>query len=323
MKNTTCHITETVKQQAAAWLARRHSNLCTETDERELQAWLGADPSHAAAFEALTDIWDVAGAYPRDMRTGQRTPHTPLKTRRTVLAGTMLVPVVAASLIFLRPTKVKAQSFVTGVGESKSVGLPDGSHIQLDTSTHIGVLYSQKERKVTLQYGRANFKVVADKHHPFIVEALRDRLTTDASNFDMCRKGEQVSVVMFSGQAIAYTANRTKVLMPGERLQMDPGQAGVLDHPDLAVAEAWHHGHTIFDSTQLSKAIAEMNRYSSVKIKTQGPHIGNMRISGVYRNGDNIAFANAVAELLPAHVVTMPGQVLLIEDNNDYLPARL
>ena len=80
-------LNETVKLQAAQWLARQRSNLRTDEDVRGFQAWLAQDPAHGEAFEALTAVWDVAGSYPRDMRGGALAPAAASSSRRAVMAG--------------------------------------------------------------------------------------------------------------------------------------------------------------------------------------------------------------------------------------------
>jgi transmembrane sensor len=64
---------------------------------------------------------------------------------------------------------------------------------------------------------------------------------------------------------------------------------------------AWQDGYEIFESTRLEEAAAEMNRYSDTKI-TVDPNIADRKVSGVYRTGDNIAFARVVAQLLSVKV---------------------
>ena len=99
---------ETVKLQAAQWLARQRSNLRTEGDARAFQAWLAEDPSHGEAFEALTAVWEVAGAYPRHMRTARRAARS-TSSRRAVMAGFVATPVVAGAAYFtlLRPAAAR------------------------------------------------------------------------------------------------------------------------------------------------------------------------------------------------------------------------
>jgi transmembrane sensor len=302
---------DTVKLQAAQWLARQRSNLRTDEDARGFQAWLAEDPAHGEAFEALTAVWDVAGSYPRDMRRA----HAPAKassSRRAVMAGLVAAPVAAgaAYMTLLRPAE--ASTYVTKVGEQQTIDLPDTSRALLDTNSRIDVLFDRDIRVVTLNYGRANFTAVSDKDRPFVVKAAEGRIVADASNFDVRCDGRNACVMLFSGQASVNLNNEIRRLVPGERMSLVGETVAAIDRPRPAAAGAWHSGRTVFEDTRLSEAVAEMNRYSAIGLEIQGRDLGAKRISGIYRNGDNIAFANTIATLMGARVQETPRRVLLI-----------
>jgi transmembrane sensor len=98
--------------------------------------------------------------------------------------------------------------------------------------------------------------------------------------------------------------------------------AAAIDRPRPAVAGAWHAGRTVFEDTRLAEAVAEMNRYSAVGLEIKGRYLGDRRISGVYRNGDSIAFAKTVAVLTGAQVQETPNRVLLIANNGRPLAEK-
>ena len=61
---------------------------------------------------------------------------------------------------------------------------------------------------------------------------------------------------------------------------------------------AWRRSEAVFDDVTLSEAVAEMNRYSRKVIVLVGDDsFKSLRISGLYRTGDNASFARAVAAL--------------------------
>jgi transmembrane sensor len=305
-------LTETVKTEAAAWMARLGSNRRTDADEQDFRAWLGSDPAHAAAFEELSAIWDVAGTYPRDMR-GHSVEKRPTLARRAVAAGLVALPVAGAGLILLRPAQ--AETYSTKVGEQKKITLSDESSIFLDTNTRLEVSFDRQTRLVVLQYGRANFEVATDKDRPFVVKAADSHIIAAESNFDVRYDKSQVSVVLFSGQATVKDAGKLKALAPGERLATE-NHAITLDKPKLTSVQAWRSGRTIFENTKLSDAVAEMNRYNAIEMQIRDRDIADMRVSGIYRNGDSLAFANTIAKLMPVKVQETPTGVYLLEDDS-------
>jgi len=312
---------ETVKLQAAQWLARQRSNLRTDQDARGFQAWLAEDPAHGEAFEALTAVWDVAGSYPRDMRGSSPAPLVTSSSRRAVMAGLLAAPVAgAAAYLTLRPAE--ARIYVTKVGEQRTIELPDNSRALLDTNSCMDALFDRDTRVITLRYGRANFTVVSDKDRPFVVKAAEGRIVADASNFDVRCDGQNASVMLFSGQASVNLKNEIRRLTPGERMALVGETVAAIDRPRATAVGAWHSGRTVFEDTRLSEAVAEMNRYSPVGVVLQGRDLGDKRISGVYRNGDSIAFANTVAALMGARVQETPSRVTLIASDGRPLTKK-
>jgi len=52
---------ESVRAEAAVWLALLHSDQRSEAMERDFRAWLASDALHAAAFERMTNTWEATG----------------------------------------------------------------------------------------------------------------------------------------------------------------------------------------------------------------------------------------------------------------------
>jgi transmembrane sensor len=308
---STSNISPDVKAEAAAWLARLRADDRTADDERAFQAWLKADPSHAAAFEAVTLVWEATGAVSRadrDLIERERAPERkPVLSRRAVMAGVTTLVVAGGSLVALR--QAYAGVYETDVGEQKHVTLDDGTQVFLDTDTRIKVSFSEGARFVDLQRGRANFRVAPDARRAFVVEAAAKRIVTGRTIFDVRRDGERVSVVLIQGKASVDGAE----IQAGQRLIAAQSQAAV-DKPNLTQVLAWQTGQAIFDNQTLAEAVAEMNRYSTVKLKIADRNIAALRMSGVYRVGDNAAFAHSVAKLLPIEVRAGAGSVDLVAD---------
>lgn len=313
---------ETVKLQAAQWLARQRSNRRTEEDSRLFQAWLAEDPAHGEAFETLTAVWDVAGNYPRDMRAGRRAAVAAPSSRRAVMAGLLATPVVGAGAYLMLPRSAQASTYVTRIGEQHAVALPDGSHALLDTNSRLEVAFDHDTRLVQLRYGRANFAVVSDQARPFIVKMTEGKIVAGASNFDVRCEGGNACVMLFSGQASLDLATELRRLAPGERIALAGGAIKTSDRPRPAAAGAWHSGRTVFEDARLTDAVAEMNRYSAMPLEIQGLDLGNKRISGVYRNGDSIAFADTVAVLTGAKVEQTRNRVLLTSNDGQPLTEK-
>jgi len=314
-----------IRAEAAAWLARLHAEDRDAADEAAFRIWLGADPAHAAAFEAVDRVWsDIGGlgslkTVRGDLRRSvARVPvrEPGLASRRLLLAGVGLLAVTGGSALFWRSASAKV--YETDVGEQKHVALDDGSQLFLDAKTRIAVAFSETARTVDLQYGRANFRVVPDAHRPFIVEAAERKIVATRCNFDVRCEDGKVQVVLIHGEADVRPASAPAVqgetLRSGERL-VASNDVEKRDKPDLTRVLAWQTGYENFDREELAQAVEEMNRYSTQRLEVN-PSVAGLKVSGVYRVGDNAAFARSLAKLLPL-AVHEDGDTLVLTADTD------
>lgn len=306
-----------IRAEAAAWVARLHAEDRDVADEAAFRAWLGASPAHALAFEAVDRIWSDVGGL-KDLRTGRVPMRRPAAVlgRRALMAGAGLLVVTGGSALFWRSANAKV--YETDVGEQKHVALADGSQLFLDAQTRISVAFSDTERSVDMQYGRVNFRVAPDLKRPFVVKAAQRRIVASRCNFDVRCEDGQVQVVLIHGEAdvkpAATREGHSQTLRSGDRL-VASNDVEKLDKPDLTRMLAWQTGYESFDKEELAQAVEEMNRYSTARLEVD-PSVAALKVSGVYRVGDNAAFARSLAKLLPI-TVRQDGDILLLTADTD------
>jgi transmembrane sensor len=306
-----------IRAEAAAWLARLHAEDRDATDEAAFRAWLSSSPAHGAAFEAVDRVWSDVGGL-TDLRTGRLPMRRPAGTlrRRALLAGVGVLAVGGGSALFWR--SASAEVYETDVGEQKHVALDDGSQLFLDAKTRISVAFSDTERSVDMQYGRVNFRIVPDLRRPFVVEAAQQRIVATRCNFDVRCEDGKVQVVLIHGEADVKPARakdgKGQTLRSGDRL-VASNDVEKLDKPDLTRVLAWQSGYEMFDKEDLAQAVEEMNRYSTARLEVD-PSVAGLKVSGVYRVGDNGAFARSLAKLLPI-AIRQDGDALLLTADND------
>lgn len=284
--------------EAAEWIARLHADYRTPEDEAAFRRWLEADPENRARFEQVSELWDAVGGV-RDRVT--RTPlPAPSVSRRGVLtlAGAALVSTAGAGLFTWN--SAQATVLATRRGERRSVTLPDRSTLMLDTDTEVAFRMGADQRALTLRRGRIHCGIASDPR-PFRLEAGAVRLEALRGNYDVRNEGSAIGIVAEDGgarlSARAGAASIPARLNPGERLRIGPDGAA-LDRPELLEVRAWQQGRAIFRNDPLADAVAEMNRYSDQQLELE-PSAAGLRIGGVFRYGDNAAFARTLCDLLP------------------------
>lgn len=309
--------------EAAAWIALLHSAERNAEVEAGLRRWIAADPMNAAAWEAGTDIWNETSHLPR--RIPQPDIRSSRSTSRRYLRPLLAVAVVLClaggglTLQYFRHSTVN-----TVVGEQRTLNLEDGTRVELNTNSHLVVKYDRSARTVVLTAGEAYFQV-AHEQRPFIVIAGERKVLALGTTFTVRRDDtadNPLTVTLIEGRVAVAPVETTstsasapppqvQILNPGERLRVRKHSRPTVDSPPMDKVTGWMRGQLIFDHTPLSEAVAEFNRYSSIKIAVASPEAAAIPVGGIFRISDSKSFARAVAETYNLHLTLRGNEVVL------------
>lgn len=238
------------------------------------------------------------------------------KTRLLAIAASVLL-VVALGVVW-RLQGVGSDSYGTPVGGLNTVPLADGSQVVLNTDSRIRVSLSESERRVELDRGEAFFDVARDTHRPFVVHAGDRRIVVLGTKFSVRRDVDDLQVIVTEGRVRLESGKAGSAEPP---TQLDAGavartaKAAVIVEkrppPDVTRLLSWRSGYVIFRDTELSRAVAEFNRYSAKKIVIEDPSIADIRIGGNFRTNNAEAFLWLVQTGFPVKVEEKDGRVLL------------
>ena len=193
-----------VSDEAAMWFARMLRSDAASFDEA-FESWRGADRAHGEAYERVRRQYDRSAvlahssAVPESRhRRVWRRSFLPIGVGVGAIAGgfaaaaVMLLGFSAAFTSLMEPgtrsgspstiadaRRASGSPYEVGspLGDIRSVVLPDGSKVTLDTGAVLVVAYDERNRFVRLAKGRARFEVVHELR-PFVVAAggwRRDR----------------------------------------------------------------------------------------------------------------------------------------------------
>lgn len=310
-----------VRAEAAAWLARLHGPNRTPALEKGLRRWLAEDSLHAREFELATDVWNETGGHPG----GLPRPHQGARLARVFIPA---LAATAAALLLGSWWLVQAlgpTSLSTGIGDQKTVMLGDGSRITLNTDTQLSVQYGNAMRIVTLKYGEAYFDVVHNPTRPFIVRAGERKVIDLGTRFVVNRTGsasDPLTVTVIEGRVAVAPADTPDISPPQLNAHVHIVSAGHLFgfHPDAVPtirnisvdeATAWLNGQLIFDGTSLVDAAEQLNRYNAMKIRVMSSQAATIPVGGVFRIGDSLSFARAVAAANHLRLITEQHELVL------------
>lgn len=305
-----------LREEAAAWFARRRDGVRTPGEEAAFEAWRGRSELHARAYAETERAWEQweplqDSSRMREMAAAAMAATSPGRGRsqgrrwRPLLAAACLAAVTVFVGIRWLPSMMHAQPVVysTGIGEQRTELLPDGTRIVLNTQTTLQVRYGLRQREVTLQQGEAMFEVAHDARHPFKVIAGDGSVTDLGTRFQVRDEDGEAAVTLLQGRVEVVAQDERRQLSPGEQARYGGAAAGISVHRvDTAAITSWMRGRLDFSGLPLAQAVAEANRYSAIKLRLGDPRLARLPVGGSFRAGDNEAIAAALAAVFPVRV---------------------
>jgi transmembrane sensor len=316
--------------EASAWFIEFRAGDVDGEARLSFIDWLRRSPEHIQAYLEVSGVWaelptsdpngkiDISSLIARARSetdvielspAGSRPPHPPFpvephiapqpwwqKQRRAVLA-TAAVALLASVTVRFWGGGDLAVSYSTGIGEQRTIALPDGSTVELNARSSVQVHLTGRQRNVTLLEGQALFRVAKDTQRPFVVRAGDAQVRAVGTEFDVYRKQSETVVTVVEGRVETYDESGRAgegaiVLSAGERLTVLPHTVTKPTRADPLVATAWLQKRLIFEETPLSEVAEEFNRYNQRQLTIEDRELKKVKISGVYSSTDPASLIN-------------------------------
>jgi transmembrane sensor len=205
-------------------------------------------------------------------------------------------------------------TYVTEIGEQRSITLEDGSVVELNARSRVRVRFTQKERSVDLLEGQALFIVAKNPARPFVVTTDQTRVRAVGTQFDVYRKRSGTIVTVVEGRvAVAPTprvtrgsvqqrgvrssrrgdgdvvppAQREFLVTAGEQVAVTSMKVALPAPVDTAIATAWTEKKLVFESAPLREVVEEFNRYNRQQLVIRDPELFDFHVSGVFPSTDS------------------------------------
>ncbi len=317
--------TDRMFDSAAEWFTRLNevppANKSALT--RGFREWIEQDPRHAEAFARVSSLWEAVGIHAAEpemvtlrqaaladaRNTAQHrwhlTARVPGLWRHALAACLVIAAIGVGAYIFLKPA---AEIYTTQIAERRVVTLSDNSRVDVDAGSEIAVEFSKKTRLIHLTRGQAYFQVEKNRARPFIVEANGRRVIATGTAFDVETLGKGVRVTLTEGHVTVRSASDPSTVLaklsPGDQL-VDEGDAPprITRLANVLKATSWRQGKLMFDDEPLPYVLAEMNRYSQIKVATGDAQVAKLRVSGVFNAGDVTSLIDALKAYYPVDAI--------------------
>lgn len=316
---------EDLEAEAAAWAARLDA--APDRDHPGLDQWFARDPRNAGALlraQATLALFD-----PETPAAHAEPVRAPSTWKRRALFGGGIVA-LAASCAAVLLTGTSTQSYVTHIGEFRSVALRDGSSIAIDAQSRVEIDFSKTRRDVRLANGKVLFHAAHNPQRPFRV-IVGDIVVTDIGTvFQVTSedRSRSVDILVTEGMVRVDAPSGPLTLKAGERATF-PGR-GTGPHPQpqpLRLSQAdverqlsWRDGRLELNGETLDTAIAEMNRHNALQLRIGDPALGRESLYGSFRLDDAVGLATVVATSFRAEMRRDPNGFVI--DRKKRPPTR-
>ncbi|AOY96084.1 hypothetical protein BKK79_31070 [Cupriavidus sp. USMAA2-4] len=242
-------------------------------------------------------------------------PRRPRRARAATLAGLSgLAVALAAGLLWLDPPLHSAR-YATAAGARKTVTLPDGSQLVLNTRSALEVGWHLRSRRVALQEGEVLFDVAHAAWRPFLVQAGSTAIRVVGTAFDVRRERERVGVTVLRGRVQVSEGGHSVLLGAGEATWAAPGRlepVAAVSAEQAASRLAWKDGKLVFTQTPLAEALAEIARYRRAPVTLADARLADLRISGVFDSAGTDVLLDLLPAILPVAVARAPDDTVTV-----------
>lgn len=308
-----------VIRQAAQWLVRLHSGDAGAADLAACARWRAAHPAHEHAWQKAERLSQQFGAIPPALGVPVLTRPAAPGNRRAVLRtlAALGVAVPAAWLGWQHaPWQGWTADYATAVGEHRTVTLPDGSRLTLNTGSAVDLAFGDLERRVRLLRGEVYVQTAPDAARdarPFVVETPHGRLRALGTRFAVrllpadgaTPAATRLTVQEHRVQVTAHGGGASVIVQAGHGVQLSAGRIDEMRAHALQSADAapgWTQGVLYADGQRLDDFLAELSRYRPGVIRC-APQVAGLRISGAFQLADTDYVLAMLRETLPVQVV--------------------
>lgn len=285
--------------EAADWLARLDSGAAKPAD---FEAWRNADPRRASAFvqianaaQALDRAKPVLRTYPRPDEVHRRGfLFVGLSISAAVLAG-------GAAVMWSTRRAVAS----TLVGQRRSVTLPNGAGLELNTDSKAAWRVSNDGMQVWLERGEIAL-IIRQPEQACILHTDDNIADIGVGRVNARLRGKMLDLTVLSGQSTVRAKAGAASMGPGKSPPLvvraneavlsnaDRQVVRALDIQDVQFLAGWPQGELAFEGQTLDTAVAEYNRYLSHKIIIADPSLASVKLGGRFSSADPSVFLEAL-----------------------------
>ncbi|MES2532433.1 MAG: FecR domain-containing protein [Pseudomonadota bacterium] len=304
-------IAPAIAEQAVQWwIALKANDADSGVQHARLQRWRDADPTHEAAWQRIESVGGRLAGIPTPLaRAALSAAPQSMRRRRSVQLLSALVVAGGTTLVARQSTPWRAWTAdqVSAIGERRTLRLPDGGELMLNTGSAVNIRFDAERRVLQLVRGEILVQTAADAmQRPFLVQTAAGTARALGTRFTVRQRDDaSVDVGVLQG---AVALQPLDAGAPGHTLQA--GETGRFTRtqamaagPLNAHANAWIDGMLVASHMRLADFLAELGRYRPGRLGCD-PAIAGLEVSGAYPLDDTDRVLTALTSSLPVEIHT-------------------
>lgn len=290
------------------------THTASDQELEQLEVILNENPQHRITLEKLSVYWqqkqiETVPDEEKIWEQLQQKTHTPedsgnfnssIKFSRIYQYAAVIVILLLSTALWwsnqedLKPeTEVKI-SYITKqnpVRLKRSLTLPDGSKVHLNSESKITYPNVFTNNRVVKLVGEAYFEVVPDEANPFRVECYNTSTTVEGTSFNVRGYGDEetVKVSLVEGKVSVDFDEHGKIssylLEPMQEATYNKTSGEIqIDLFDVAEVTSWKGGILYFKNATYEQFRVKIERWYGVELNLSNGNIPKWNISGEFHN---------------------------------------
>jgi len=216
-----------------------------------------------------------------------------------------MVKIAAIAIIFLGITFLASYLINTGSisqvaakGEKKTILLPDGSLVFLNSKSSISYSKDFKNKRELKLTGEAYFEVKKNPERPFLVETEKIKTRVLGTSFNIkAYKNSQTMVSVNTGKVEVDIKEISEkiILIKNQQLSLVNAVEPLLSKGNSEDFIAWIKNKIVLNNTSLGEVAKILENWYDVEINFTGKELQELKISGKFKDEKLINILKSIA----------------------------
>lgn len=287
-------------REAAHWLMRLHGHDDDPAERAALARWRASADANEKAWQQAQRLRERLGALPSAVAAPVLARQPDRRQALKALVGIGVLPAAGWLAWQQVPWRAMSADLRTVRGEQRTLQLPDGTSLTLDTASAVDVTYTAEARTIFLRAGAA-YLATAQDARPLSVLTLHGSARALGTRFSVALEEAATRVAVAEGAvSLQPLAGEPLVLQAGSQSRFDAHRCD----PAAALADgafAWTQGVLYADRMRLDSFADTVSAYRRGMVRCD-PRVAGLRISGSFRLADTTQILDMLAATLPVKV---------------------